>query len=124
MGRAGCQQSNSRRDCLCSFLLIFLYAATVDTLALLIPQFLLGAAVEALESAFLLLFLFVRITYWAVVGCVAVPMGIMVLKREDGRHAFDILAGVIVVRNPTTARHPSDSQSGGNRSGRMLGQGG
>ena len=50
-----------------------------------------------------ILALLVWMAHCLAVGCVAIPMGIMVLKREDGRHAFDILARVIVVRNPATA---------------------
>ena len=54
-------------------------------------------------SFYFMLALLAWMIEWFAVGCVAILMGAMVLRREDRRHAFDILARVIVVRNPATA---------------------
>ena len=60
---------------------------------------------EPLDS-FELVMLTATLTFWMIhwlaMCCVVIPMGIMVIIREDRRHAFDILARVIVVRNLTT----------------------
>ena len=71
------------------------------------PLFSSAITLLGLEPSFgSLLFMFALlawITRWFAVGCVVRLVGAMVLKREDGRHAFDILARVVVVRNPATA---------------------
>ena len=81
-----------------------LLVATDDKLDPMISWVMNALQLEPSFGAMLaILSLLVWIAQWLAVGCVAIPMGIMVLKREDGRHAFDILARVIVVRNPATA---------------------
>ena len=65
-----------------------------------------ASGLDQLDS-FELVMLTVTLTFWMIhwfaVSCVVIPMGIMVLMREDKRHAFDLLARVVVVRNVTTA---------------------
>ena len=65
-----------------------LFSLTIDALKL-DPSF--GAFMATL-------FLMVWVANWFAIGCIALPMGIMVLKRQDRRHAFDLLARVMVVR--------------------------
>ena len=57
---------------------------------------------DSFELVMLTVILNFWIIHWLAMCCVVIPMGIMVIIREDRRHAFDILARVIVVRNLTT----------------------
>lgn len=66
----------------------FIFSMTIDFLKL-DPSF--GAFMATLS-------LVVWIANWFALGCIALPMGIMVLKRQDRRHAFDLLARGMVVR--------------------------
>ena len=80
-----------------------LLVATEDQLDPLISWVMNTLQLEPSFGAMLaILSLLVWIAHWFAVVCVAIPMGIIVLKREDGRHAFDVLAGVIMVRNSAT----------------------
>ena len=62
-----------------------------------------GPVGPSFELVMLTVMLTFWIIYWLAVCCVVIPMGIMVLMREDRRHAFDLMARVIVVRNLPTA---------------------
>ena len=50
----------------------------------------------------LIISLLVWIVHWLAAGCVGIAMGTMVLKREDGRHAFDLLARAVVAGKSAT----------------------
>ena len=58
---------------------------------------------DSFELVMLTVTLIFWIIHWLAVCSVVIPMGIMVIMREDRRHAFDVLARVIVVRNLATA---------------------
>lgn len=93
---------------------IFLVAAgdKLDSLILLTTAW---AELDPFEALMMVLFWLVRIVHWLAVGCVFIAMGIMVLMRQDRRHAFDLLARVIAVRNPATAWRAGDSEFAGDR---------
>ena len=58
---------------------------------------------DSFELVMLTVTLIFWIIHWFAVSSIVIPMGIMVIMREDRRHVFDILARVVVVRNLTTA---------------------
>ena len=58
---------------------------------------------DSFELVMLTVTLIFWMIHWLALCSVVTPMGIMVIVREDRRHAFDILARVIVVKDAATA---------------------